>query len=79
MIISLRSEKGGVRKSALARLSAVEYAKSGWSVKIGDLGKNQGSTTKWKLRRDANSINLKSPWKNTQQLSEQSVMPRNLT
>lgn len=56
MIISLISQKGGVGKSALSRLIAVEYANSGWQVKIGDLDKNQGSTTKWKTRRDANEI-----------------------
>ena len=56
MIISLISQKGGVGKSALSRLIAVEYANSGWQVKIGDLDKLQGSTTKWKTRRDANSI-----------------------
>ena len=56
MIISLISQKGGVGKSSLARLIAVEYAKAGWSVKIADLDKSQGSTTKWKMRRDTNSI-----------------------
>lgn len=56
MIISLISQKGGVGKSALSRLIAVEYAQAGWSVKIGDLDKLQGSTTKWKTRRDANGI-----------------------
>ena len=56
MIVSLISQKGGVGKSALARLIAVEYAKSGWSVKIGDLDTGQGSTTKWKARRDQQGI-----------------------
>ena len=56
MIISLISQKGGVGKSSLARLIAVEYARSGRSVKIADLDKNQASTTKWKVRRDASSI-----------------------
>jgi len=52
MIISLISQKGGVGKSALSRLIAVEFAKAGWSVKIADLDTGQGSTTKWKSRRD---------------------------
>ncbi len=56
LIISLISQKGGVGKSALSRLLAVEFVKGGWSVKIGDLDKLQGSTTKWKTRRDQNSI-----------------------
>ena len=56
MIISLISQKGGVGKSALSRLIAVEYAKAGWAVKIGDLDTGQGSTAKWKARRDQNGI-----------------------
>ena len=52
MIISLVSQKGGVGKSALARLIAVEYAKAGWKVKIADLDTGQGTSTKWKIRRD---------------------------
>lgn len=52
MIISLISQKGGVGKSALARLLAVEIAKSGWAVKIADLDPAQGTSTKWKARRD---------------------------
>ena len=52
MIISLISQKGGVGKSALARLLAVEIAKAGWSIKIADLDPAQGTSTKWKARRD---------------------------
>ena len=52
MIISLISQKGGVGKSALARLLAVTFAKAGWSVKIADLDPAQGTATKWKVRRD---------------------------
>ncbi|MBS0641226.1 MAG: ParA family protein [Proteobacteria bacterium] len=52
MIISLISQKGGVGKSALARLLAVEFAKAGWQVKIADLDVAQGTVTKWKARRD---------------------------
>ncbi|RVV96568.1 hypothetical protein EKE94_18165 [Mesobaculum littorinae] len=52
MILSLISQKGGVGKSALARLLAVEIAKAGWSVKIADLDPAQGTSTKWKARRD---------------------------
>jgi chromosome partitioning protein len=33
MILSLISQKGGVGKSAIARLLAVEFTKAGWSVK----------------------------------------------
>jgi len=52
MIISLISQKGGVGKSTLARLLAVEVAKTGWRVKIADLDPAQGTATKWKARRD---------------------------
>ena len=65
MIISLISQKGGVGKSALSRLIAVEYAKAGWAVKIGDLDTGQGSTAKWKARRDQNGIAPEIPLKNT--------------
>ncbi len=61
MIISLISQKGGVGKSALSRLIAVEYAKAGWSVKIGDLDTGQGSTAKWKARRDQHVIEPEIP------------------
>lgn len=56
MIISLISQKGGVGKSAVARLLAVEVARSGWSVKIADLDPAQGTSTKWKARRDRTEL-----------------------
>jgi chromosome partitioning protein len=52
VIISLISQKGGVGKSAMARLLAVEFMRAGWSVKIADLDTMQGTSTKWKARRD---------------------------
>ena len=52
MIASLISQKGGVGKSALARVLAVEFSKAGWRVKIADLDVAQGTVTKWKARRD---------------------------
>jgi chromosome partitioning protein len=52
MILSLLSQKGGVGKSALARLIGVEFAKASWRVKIADLDTAQGTATKWKARRD---------------------------
>src|SRR5277367_5936372 len=56
MIISLISQKGGVGKSAMARLLAVEFTKAGWSVKIADLDPAQGTSAKWKARRDRAGI-----------------------
>ena len=61
MLISLISQKGGVGKSAISRLLAVEYANAGWSVKIADLDTMQGSTTKWKSRRDKNEVRPEIP------------------
>lgn len=61
MIISLISQKGGVGKSALSKLIAVEYVNAGWRVKIADLDRNQGSTTNWKQRRDQNEIEPEIP------------------
>ena len=56
MIISLISQKGGVGKSAVARLLGVEFTKAGWNVKIADLDPVQGTTTRWKSRRDQAGI-----------------------
>lgn len=61
MIIAVISQKGGVGKSAISRTLAVEYAKSGWSVKIADLDTGQGSTTNWKARRDQNGLKPEIP------------------
>ncbi len=61
MIISLISQKGGVGKSALARLLAVEFIRAGWQVKIADLDTMQGTTTKWKARRDRAGLQPEIP------------------
>lgn len=60
-IISLISQKGGVGKSAIARLLAVEFIRAGWSVKIADLDTMQGTATKWKARRDRAAIQPEVP------------------
>jgi len=60
-IISLISQKGGVGKSGIARLLAVEFARAGWSVKIADLDTMQGTSTKWKIRRDAAKLQPEVP------------------
>jgi chromosome partitioning protein len=60
-IISLLSQKGGVGKSGVARLLAVEFTRAGWRVKIADLDTMQGTSTKWKLRRDAAQIQPEIP------------------
>jgi len=61
MIISLISQKGGVGKSAIARLLAVEFVRAGWSVKIADLDTMQGTSTKWKARRDRSQLQPEIP------------------
>lgn len=60
-IISLVSQKGGVGKSAVARLLAVEFVRAGWTVKIADIDTMQGTSTKWKLRRDAAQLQPEIP------------------
>lgn len=60
-IVSLISQKGGVGKSAIARLLAVEFVRAGWTVKIADLDTMQGTSTKWKLRRDAAKLQPEIP------------------
>ncbi len=60
-IISLVSQKGGVGISAIARLLAVEFVRAGWSVKIADIDTMQGTSTKWKLRRDAAQLQPEIP------------------
>jgi chromosome partitioning protein len=61
MIISLISQKGGVGKSGIARLLAVEFVRAGWTVKIADLDTMQGTATKWKARRDRAGISPEIP------------------
>ena len=61
MIISLISQKGGVGKSALCRLLAVEFIRAGWTAKIADLDTAQGTATKWKMRRDRASLQPEVP------------------
>ena len=60
-IISLISQKGGVGKSGIARLLAVEFMRAGWSVKIADLDTRQGTATKWKARRDQAKVQPEIP------------------
>lgn len=61
MLISLISQKGGVGKSTLARLLAVEFLRAGWTVKIADLDPAQGTATKWGVRRDQRGTDPEVP------------------
>ena len=50
------SQKGGVGKSTLSRMIAVEYARSGWEVLIADLDPSQGTSFEWNSRRIENGV-----------------------
>jgi chromosome partitioning protein len=55
-ILGVLSQKGGVGKSTIARLLAVELAKEKFSVKIADLDTQQTTSTDWSSDRYENSI-----------------------
>lgn len=51
MKIGVLSQKGGVGKSTISRLLAVEYARNQWNVKIADMDLSQGTVTEWNRTR----------------------------
>lgn len=51
IIIGVISQKGGVGKSSIVRAIAREFASLDRSVKIADLDVQQGTITKWHMRR----------------------------
>src|SRR3954454_20196127 len=51
LVVGTVSQKGGVGKSAIARLIAREYAASGWAVRVADFDVKQMTTTEWAARR----------------------------
>jgi chromosome partitioning protein len=52
-VVACISQKGGVAKSALARLVAREYAVRGRKVMLADLDTYQSTATEWAARRRA--------------------------
>ncbi len=56
LVIGVVSQKGGVGKSTIARLTACNYAASEWAVKIADMDLSQGTCTNWNRRRMQNEI-----------------------
>lgn len=54
--IGVISQKGGVGKSTIARLLAVEYARLGWDVLIADLDTSQATSFEWNGRRIKNEV-----------------------
>lgn len=57
--IGVISQKGGVGKSTISRLLAVEYARNKWEVKIADMDLSQGTITEWNRTRMENQVNPK--------------------
>ena len=54
--IGVLGQKGGVGKSTISRLLAVEYARSEWNVLIADFDPLQSTSTKWNERRLKNEF-----------------------
>lgn len=54
--IGFLSQKGGVYKSSLSRTTAIEYAKAGWDVKIGDFNTKQSTSYVWNSKRLKNEF-----------------------
>ena len=54
--IAMVAQKGGVGKSTLARIIAVEAAKGGLKTKIADLDTQQTTSVNWSARRAENGI-----------------------
>lgn len=59
MKIGVLSQKGGVGKSTISRLLAVEYARNKWEVKIADMDLSQGTVTEWNRTRMENGVEPK--------------------
>ena len=51
IVVSVVSQKGGVGKSTVARMTAREFAAHDWTVKIADLDISQGTSFNWRSRR----------------------------
>lgn len=54
--IAMVAQKGGVGKSTLARIIAVEATKGGLQAKIADLDTQQSTSVNWAVRRAENGI-----------------------
>jgi len=59
--VAVVSQKGGVGKSTVARLTAREYAHNGWRVQIADMDRRQLTSYKWSQRRAANQVTPEVP------------------
>ena len=54
--IAMVAQKGGVGKSTLARIIAVEGARGGLATKIADLDTQQSTSVNWAIRRAENDL-----------------------
>ena len=54
--IAMVAQKGGVGKSTLARIVAVEGARGGLATKIADLDTQQSTSVNWAIRRAENDL-----------------------
>ncbi|TSJ81151.1 MAG: ParA family protein [Candidatus Cardinium sp.] len=56
VLIGVVSQKGGVGKSMISRLLAMEYARVDWNVLIADMDSSQSTSYEWNLRRQKNKV-----------------------
>lgn len=54
--VAILAQKGGTRKSTLARALSVAYTKGGWKTLLADLDANQATAGRWALRRQSRDI-----------------------
>jgi len=54
--IAILAQKGGTRKSTLARALSVAYTKGGWNTLLADLDANQATAGRWGIRRESRDI-----------------------
>jgi len=55
-LIGVLAQKGGVGKSSLSQLLAVEYVRQDWDVNLIDLDVSQASSRDWQVRREQNAV-----------------------
>lgn len=56
LVTSILAQKGGTRKSTLARALAVAYTKGGWVTRVADMDADQTTVSDWNKRREARDL-----------------------
>lgn len=56
LLVSILAQKGGTRKTTLARALAVAYTTAGWQTLLADMDTNQATATDWNERRTDRGI-----------------------